>query len=179
MSMAKELEKSGTKKTLTGHDLVHAVNSIFYVRFCYIFAIPKFHRIPNIRDWVLNCTDVHSRMNVTFEELLGATWSVIDAHPFRKTLRERMAEELREAMGMCFTGRMTRIVNALQGLVDGIHITVSPRERLQAAAAQIVSRKVNGVSDPSLKQELVDVLNDVPDITPAERDAWIEAFDDA
>ena len=180
MNMAKELERTRRTNALTGMSLVRAVNTIFYKKVLFIFKWPiKFASTPNLHDWVINCTSVHSRMNVTFEELLGAVWAVIETHSFRDTLRERLAEELRDAMGLCFTGRMTRVINSLQGLVDGIRIVVSPRERLQAAAAQIVKRKATTKDVDALQHELVGVIDDVPDITQSERDAWIDAFNDA
>lgn len=176
MTMAKTL------RTLKGMALVNAVNTIFYKKILFIFPWPKkYSRIPNLHEWVVECTSVHSRLNVTFEGLLGAAWAVIEAHPFRETLRERLAEELHDAMGLCFTGRMTRVVNAMHGLVDGIRVSVSPRERLQAAAIQIVGRKASTSTKDvaALQQELISVIDDVPDITQGERDAWIEAFNDA
>ena len=80
---------------------------------------------------------------------------------------------------MCFTGRATRLLNALQGFVDGVHVGVSKREAMQARITAILAR-LNGrptADVRGLRDELDEALSDGGCDT-AEREAWRSAFDD-
>ena len=119
---------------------------------------------------------------VTYCELLGMVWSIIENHEHRESLRERLREELEEGHDMCFTGRATRILNSLQGIVDGIHIGVSEREALQARITAIIGRRNKSKESESatyLRKELADVLDgSYKELMDGERDAWLQAFDE-
>ena len=77
---------------------------------------------------------------------------------------------------MCFTGRMTRLVNALQGIVEGVHVGVSGREQLQARVAVVMAHP----DAPGSRDQLLAALDDAAAVLASgEREAWLSAFDDA
>ena len=122
----------------------------------------------------------------TYAELLECVWAVIEAHEHRNTLRPRLREELEESVGMCFTGRATRLLNALHGVVEGVHIGVSARDAMQARVASILNRLATSRSVPNatevvagLRKELEGAIQECNDLMTGEREAWLDAFDDA
>ena len=131
-------------------------------------------RHTHVRSWCEDDATVYSGM--TYFEALERVWAVIEHHEHRDTLRVRLKEELLESVGMCFTGRVTRLFNALQGLVDGVHIGVSGREAMQARIAAIMARKTK---DATTRKDLEEVLDDATDLMAGERDAWLQAYDDS
>jgi hypothetical protein len=80
--------------------------------------------------------EVYCALGVTFGQLLIAVWDRIRNFDVatRKVLYARMDEEITEAVGMCFTGRITRLVNVLVGFVDGISIGISETDQLNNLA---------------------------------------------
>ena len=133
---------------------------------------------------------------VTYSDLLGMVWAVVENHEHRDSLRGRLSEELKEGIDMCFTGRATRLLNSLQGIVEGVHIGVSEREAMLARIAVVLNKleKTNGphashallashashVFRASLRIELENVLTEcMHDLVCGERDAWLQAFDEA
>ena len=135
----------------------------------------------------------------TFRGLLDAVWAVVEGHEHEATLRQRIREELDDGEGMCFTGRATRLVNALHGIVDGLHVGVAPRDALRGRVASVLARLAaasgtagaSGASGASgaagaamderaaLRRELEGALDDCAgDLDAEERLAWLEAFDE-
>jgi hypothetical protein len=124
--------------------------------------------------------DVHggSFCGLSFGELLSSVWAVIQGHEHAEELSRRLREELFEGRGMCFTGRATRLLNALQGFVDGVHVGVSKREAMQARITAILVRlQANAANAAPLRVELDEALAD-GGCDAAEREAWRDAFDE-
>jgi hypothetical protein len=93
----------------------------------------------------------------------------------------RLKEELQEGESVCFTGKMTRIVNSLQGIVDGVLIGVSQREQMQARIIVIMNKLRQGAKNKdALRRELANAIDELPvdQLMNGERDAWLAAFDD-
>jgi hypothetical protein len=137
---------------------------------------------PSVYSWCADTT-ISSLHGVTFRELLQRTFVVVEAHEHRDALRSILREELASSVGYCFTGRFGRIVNVLTGFVDGVGISVSPREQMQARIAAAVR---NGSSSGTLKPEkmletratVAAILDEFNVTDDYERDSWLSALDD-
>jgi hypothetical protein len=57
----------------------------------------------------------HSSLFITFKELLLRVWTRIQIHEKSKELKEILNSEMSDAICMCFTGRLSRLVNCLAG----------------------------------------------------------------
>jgi hypothetical protein len=57
----------------------------------------------------------HSSLFITFKELLLRVWTRIQTHEKSKELKEILNSEISDALCMCFTGRLSRLVNCLAG----------------------------------------------------------------
>jgi hypothetical protein len=76
--------------------------------------------------------EVHGTFQLTFAELLVAVWSHILTYPLnvRNEIWKVMDTEMQDAECKCFTGRMSRLVNCLNGFDDRIKIHISDNEQI-------------------------------------------------
>jgi hypothetical protein len=103
--------------------------------------------------------EVHGTFQLTFAELLVAVWSHILTYPLdvRNEIWKVMDTEMQDAECKCFTGRMSRLVNCLNGFDDRIKIQISDNEQI----GNIISVERNRLesSNPNLTEtELVALL---------------------
>ena len=78
------------------------------------------------------CKDVHTQLNCTFEEILYAVFYEIQTFDTEKQVsaKQRLNEEMLDGLCMCFTGRISRLVNSLSGLSDKVLIKISDNEEI-------------------------------------------------
>ena len=74
--------------------------------------------------------DIHGELNITFGELLIAVWDRIHDHKNKQDILPILSQEMSDALCMCFTGRMTRLVNTLSGFVSDVSIHISDNEQI-------------------------------------------------
>jgi Leucine-rich repeat (LRR) protein len=79
-----------------------------------------------------NCTDIHTQLECTFEELLNAIFYEINSFELEKQIsaKKRINEEMLDGLCMCFTGRISRLVNSLSGLSEKVSIKISENEEI-------------------------------------------------
>ena len=79
-----------------------------------------------------NCKDVHTQLECTFEEVLNAVFYEINTFDIEKqgSAKKRINEEMLDGLCMCFTGRLSRLVNSLTGLSDKVFIKISSSEEV-------------------------------------------------
>ncbi len=89
-----------------------------------------------------SCQDqtLSSRAGVTFEKLLERIWTISSNHEDKTTIRSILKQEILDGAGMCFTGRITRLVNVLSGLYDGVQITYNETEQINNAIIAVIRR---------------------------------------
>jgi hypothetical protein len=85
----------------------------------------------------------HFADDATYRQLAKQVMDLILAHPHRDTLLQILLIEVRDGMCTCRTGRSTRLVNALNGFVDGIGVGLSKNE--EVANTIIVIRNRNSI----------------------------------
>jgi hypothetical protein len=78
----------------------------------------------------INCKDVHSILNITFAELLINVLSFIDQHEAKQEIYKVLEQEMNDTICKCFTGRMSRLINCLNGFDDNIVINISNNEQI-------------------------------------------------
>ena len=89
-----------------------------------------------LEEWC-ECRDIHSMHGIIFEDVLRRVVRIAHTHKDAETIRDILKDELLASEGLCFTGRFSRVVNVLVGFVDGICVSISEREQLQARMAQV------------------------------------------
>ncbi|NDH07872.1 leucine-rich repeat domain-containing protein, partial [bacterium] len=81
----------------------------------------------------MKCEVVHTRLNVTFTEVLQVVYSYICNNSNELCKEEhwkRLNEEMNDSDCKCFTGRITRLVNTLTGFDSNVSIQILPNEQI-------------------------------------------------
>ena len=78
------------------------------------------------------CKDesVHTVLNLTFSDLLTAVWNRIVANENAIEIKAILNTEMMDAECKCFTGRISRLVNCLNGFDSSITITINDNEQI-------------------------------------------------
>ena len=99
------------------------------------------------------CNDqsVHSVLNVTFEEVLNSVWSKIRVNEYKTEIIKILNIEMLDSECKCFTGRLTRLVNCMNGFDDNIKIEIDNNEQM-SNISKILYDKYSDIED--YKREL-------------------------
>lgn len=122
----------------------------------------------------------HGITGLKYEDLFLKIWKVmnhlIDNNEFEKdSILERLATEIIDSRGHCFTGRFNRLVNSLCGILDGIYVGISTTEEIQIEMGQIIE-KLNNNKSYTFKDAYCDAcetLRSSPD-----KSSWMSALMD-
>ena len=74
--------------------------------------------------------DVHSRTQLTFEELLFNVWILINTLDSKDEIKTILNTEMHDSECKCFTGRISRLVNCLNGFTDLVKINISDNQQI-------------------------------------------------
>ena len=74
--------------------------------------------------------EVHTILNITFEELLLSVYDFIEKNENKEELYKIMNVEMSEANCKCFTGRISRLINVLNGFDEHIEIHIADNEQI-------------------------------------------------
>ena len=78
----------------------------------------------------INDDQVHSNYQVTFQELLNCVWQRITTHKDSLEIKKIMNTEMQDGLCMCFTGRLSRLINCLNGFYDDIEIKIHDNQQI-------------------------------------------------
>jgi hypothetical protein len=81
-----------------------------------------------------NDTNVYMALNITFNELLIAVFNRIEMNEHKDEIKRVLNVEMNDSICKCFTGRISRLVNCLNGFDDLVDIKISENEQI----AQII-----------------------------------------
>lgn len=130
-----------------------------YVRNIFIDDITINGSNTTLQNWFAS-QEIHSLHQITFATLFEKVVRIIIHHEHKEGLIERLREELTEAMGMCFTGRINRLVNSLSGIVEGIKVSFSIEEQIQLESQQIIKRlNDKTITLEKAKKEMEEIFN--------------------
>ena len=82
---------------------------------------------------ILNyCDDaaIHTSFLITYSDLLIYVWSRIIASANADEILAVLNQEINDGICMCFTGRLTRLLNTLVGFYDDIELQISDSEQI-------------------------------------------------
>ena len=75
-----------------------------------------------------NNTEKHSILDCTFVDVLLYVWNYIIQQDDNDELKQLLNDEIERSMDLCFTGRISNLVNVLTGYRDDIHIGITELE---------------------------------------------------
>jgi Leucine-rich repeat (LRR) protein len=85
-------------------------------------------------------TNIHSIIGVTFHELLSNVFSLIFNHAHKNEILNILNIEIQESECKCFTGRMSRLVNCLNGFDENVQIKIADNEQIANIILQIKNK---------------------------------------
>jgi len=123
-------------------------------------------------DCALN--DIITRIGVTYKEVMERIWTISENHEHKYAIRNILKDEVMDGLSVCFTGRITRVVNSLCGFIDGIQIGYSINEQISNGIIAIMRRADN---DPELnvEAEVKKYLNEL-NIPEEQQKPWLDAL---
>jgi Leucine-rich repeat (LRR) protein len=104
------------------------------------------------------CQDktVHSILNLTFEEVLCSVWKIISEHKESNEIKKILNEEMKDSMCKCFTGRLSRLVNCLNGFDSRVSIKINDKEQILNVIIKIRNKYSDDISKQ--KEEVIKEL---------------------
>ena len=81
-----------------------------------------------------NSTEIYSALNITFEELLLYVFNRIEINDHKDEIKRVLNAEMIDSVCKCFTGRMSRLINCLNGFDPLVNIEIADNEQI----AQII-----------------------------------------
>jgi hypothetical protein len=80
-------------------------------------------------------TSIHTILNITFEELLLYVFNRIQINEHKDEIKKILNTEMHESECKCFTGRISRLINCLNGFDELVNIKIAGSEQI----SQIIS----------------------------------------
>jgi len=108
------------------------------------------------------CTDIHTMLNITFEELLTAVFIEINTFSsgVQASILQVMNTEMSDSICKCFTGRLSRLVNCLSGFSDKVNINISKEDGTDEISNIIITLKNKITNIDELKQAIIHEMNE-------------------
>lgn len=101
-----------------------------------LFDLNQLKLIELIRSNLLD-DSVHSQLNVTFKELFIAVYQRIHLNEHKNEILRILLSELEDSKDKCFTGRLTRLVNSLNGFDEDVQIKIDDNEQIGNVLTQL------------------------------------------
>jgi len=103
-----------------------------------------------------NTTDTHSVLNITFKDLLIPIWQRIQKHENSIEIKKILNVEIKDGLCMCFTGRISRLVNCLNGFYSDVVINIGTNEQIGNIVIMVGNKlKTDGNYTDELHRQLV------------------------
>jgi hypothetical protein len=74
--------------------------------------------------------EMHSVLEIKFKELLLSVWSIIRNHAHKDSILEIFNTEMTDAICKCFTGRISRLINVLNGFDHRVKVEMADNEQI-------------------------------------------------
>jgi hypothetical protein len=127
--------------------------------------------------------DKHSAAEVNWETVFIKIWERVNnpdkfqslwangVRPEPEEMKARLKQEILESEGMCFTGRLSRVVNSLMGFYSDINIQIGSIDQINARINQVLAKY--GDSDiETQKEKIRESLREI-DVSDSKIEEWI------
>ena len=74
--------------------------------------------------------NVHSKIELTFEELLCYVWTLINTLDTQNEIKNILNIEINDSECKCFTGRISRLINCLNGFTNLVQINITDNQQI-------------------------------------------------
>ena len=97
------------------------------------------------KDILIDCCNnktIHSTLNITFNELLLNVYSLALLNPHNHEIFNIINTEMHDAKDKCFTGKISRLVNCLNGFDENIKINISHNTQISNVIISIRNKLI-------------------------------------
>jgi polyhydroxyalkanoate synthesis regulator phasin len=149
-------------------------------------------RLGKKKEWVAQMLKLcktpstHSILGVTYKDVMALVLNAVYTHPdkaIKMAIHNILKDEIKSGLTMCFTGQLSRMVNALSGYMEGVGVHQSSQEELSNAIIMIRRRLADmyGLdTDEYLAHAIAEVQHALfehdKELSKGECDAWIDAL---
>jgi len=109
---------------------------------------------------ILNyCDDsntMHTSLLITYSDLLIYVWSRIMKSNNKDDILQVLNQEISDGLCMCFTGRLTRLLNTLSGFYDDIELQISDSEQITNIIMALKNKFPDEQLIDAIRKELFD-----------------------
>jgi hypothetical protein len=95
--------------------------------------------------------DVHSILEITFKEFLLNVWEVINNNINKEEILKVLNLEMNDSICKCFTGRISRLINCLNGYDDRVNINMADNEQI-CNIIYLVKQKLEDKHDYNIEE---------------------------
>jgi Leucine-rich repeat (LRR) protein len=99
-------------------------------------------------------SEIHSTLNISFSDFLIPVWTRIQSHKESLEMKRIMNIEMTDALCKCFTGRLSRLLNVLNGYYEDIKIEISENDQI-ANIIYLTKESLSDKYDLEAHKELV------------------------
>ncbi len=152
-----------------------------YMRRVYLYYIldginitENLRFINHLRYMCLVETAIVSRCGVTYGEIFERIWAITSTHPHRREMRKILREDVWGARNVCFTGKVTKLVNSMSGFIEGISIGYSNNEQINNRVIMIM-REYEDKPD-KIKGKVKEALDEL-NVPEDKQMDWLNQFD--
>jgi len=110
-----------------------------------------------------------------YARVLNSVWQYIKASPDAADLKKILASEMRDNIGMCAQGNLSRLCNILSGYLDGINPEVKSRSETIGERLAALMELPSDVERVRIAMTILAEFN----IVGEEREAWLQPLIEA
>ena len=123
------------------------------------------------------CSDenIYEMGNGIYARVLNSVWQYIKASPDAVDLKKILASEMRDNIGMCAQGNLSRLCNILSGYLDGINPEVKSRSETIGERLAALMELPSDVERVRIAMTILAEFN----IVGEEREAWLQPLIEA
>ena len=104
--------------------------------------------------------DIHSRTQLTFKELLCYVWTFINSLDTNNEIKSILNIEMIDSDCKCFTGRISRLINCLNGFTDLVKINISDNQQIGNIIV-LIKEKLKSQNNYSIEKHKEFVINEL------------------
>ena len=128
----------------------------------------------------------HSILGVTYKDVLALVLNAVYAHPdkaVKMAIHDILKDEIKSGLTICFTGQLSRMVNALSGYIEGVGVHQSSQEELSNTII-VIRRRLADMYGLDTDEYLAHAIAEVQqvlfehdkELSAEECSAWIDAL---
>ena len=104
--------------------------------------------------------DVHIKTQLTFEDLLVNVWTLINSLDTKDEIKLILNTEIKDSYCKCFTGKISRLINCLNGFTDLVKINIADNQQIGNIILLIKNQIKDNYSIEKHKELVIKELSD-------------------